>query len=199
MTKFKTPKREAPKDAKDALRHWTSGQVNVVPIDSIIPWQENPRHNDGDAVRMVAHSISEFGFINPIVISSKTRQILVGNTRYKAAKFLKLGTVPAICVELSDEQERAYAIADNRSSEFAKWNEELLLLELEDLSEVIDIETIGFVEEEINEMLEEMREEIEEDNEDGAMFTIEVSVTTKTEAEALVSEFANRGYLASLK
>ena len=93
---------------------------------------KNPRKNDG-AVDTVAKSIEEFGFKNPLIIDSQGI-VWCGNTRLKAARKLKLKEVPCIIADdLTEEQIRKLALIDNKSSEIAEWDLELLSEELNDL------------------------------------------------------------------
>lgn len=107
-------------------------QVVEKKITDIRPYERNPRIND-DAVGAVMNSIKEFGWQQPIVVD-QGGVIIVGHTRYKAAKKLKLKTVPVVVAELSEEQARAYRIADNSTNGIATWDYDLLLPELEGLS-----------------------------------------------------------------
>lgn len=135
-----------------------------VEIDKIIPYDNNPRNND-DAVNKVALSISAFGFKVPIVIDSNNI-IVTGHTRVKAAK--KLGMEKAPCIladDLTEEQIRAFRLADNKVAEFSKWDDEKLMQELEEL-ENVDMELYGFDEleaevEELNIVEDEVVEEVE--------------------------------------
>lgn len=113
-------------------------------IDDIEPYGKNPRRND-DAVKYVAESIKEFGFKVPIVID-KDGVIVSGHTRYKAAKELSIDTVPCIMADdLTEEQVKAFRIADNKTAEMAAWDFELLDSELIDIID-IDMELFGFIE-----------------------------------------------------
>lgn len=111
-------------------------------IDELIPYEKNPRKND-EAVEYVANSIKEFGFKVPIVID-KDNVIIAGHTRLKGAKKLGLKEVPCIVADdLTDEQVKAFRLADNKVSEVAEWDMTLLgeeLLEIEDL----DMTDFGF-------------------------------------------------------
>ena len=108
-------------------------ELHSLKIDDLIPYEKNPRNND-QAVQYVANSIKEFGFQVPIVID-KNNVIVAGHTRLKAAKLLKMSEVPCVrAANLSDEQVKAFRIADNSVSEIATWNEDLLKIELEDIS-----------------------------------------------------------------
>lgn len=118
-------------------------------LTEIRPYERNPRRND-DAVQYVAESIGQFGFKVPIVID-KAGTIVAGHTRYKAAKKLKLKEVPCIVADdLTDEQIKAFRLADNKVGEFAEWDDELLFPELEDITG-IDMTDFGFVFDELEE------------------------------------------------
>ena len=111
-------------------------------ITEIKPYEKNPRKND-EAVKYVAESIKQFGFKVPIVIDSQNI-IVAGHTRWKAAKKLGLSEVPCIVADdLNDEQIKAYRLADNKVSEKAEWDFELLSDELEDLFD-FDMSVFGF-------------------------------------------------------
>lgn len=116
-------------------------QIITKKIDELKPYLNNPRFND-DAVEYVAQSIKEFGFKVPIIID-KNNEIVAGHTRYKASIELGLEEVPCIVADdLSEEQIKAFRLADNKVSEKAQWNMELLEEELADLD--IDMEQYGF-------------------------------------------------------
>ena len=100
-------------------------------VKDIRPYENNPRRND-DAVDKVANSIREFGWQQPIVVD-KDNVIIVGHTRWKAAKKLKLKTVPVVVADLSEEQARAYRIADNSTNGLATWDFDLLVDEIKGL------------------------------------------------------------------
>lgn len=111
-------------------------------VDELIPYENNPRKND-EAVDKVALSISAFGFKVPIVIDANN-VIVTGHTRLKAAKKLGLKTVPCIKADdLSEEQIKAFRLADNKVAEFSEWDEEKLMKELEALGDV-DMSLYGF-------------------------------------------------------
>lgn len=111
-------------------------------INEIVPYPFNPRKND-NAVGAVAESIKEFGFKVPIVID-KEGTIVAGHTRYKAAKKLKLKTVPCIIADdLTDEQIKAFRLADNKVGELAEWDFDVLADELSDIVS-IDMTDLGF-------------------------------------------------------
>lgn len=117
-------------------------QVESRSIREIKPYEHNPRSNDG-AVDAVAASIKEFGWQQPIVVD-KDGVIIAGHTRYKAAKKLGLKEVPVVVAEnLTDEQVRAYRLADNKTGELAEWDFSALEEELSGIAE-IDMSQFGF-------------------------------------------------------
>lgn len=115
-------------------------------IEDLTPYENNPRLND-NAVDAVAKSIEEFGFKVPIVID-KDGVIVAGHTRLKAAKQLQIDEVPCIIADdLSDEELKAFRLADNKVAELAGWNWDKLEEELEELKmSDIDMEELGFEE-----------------------------------------------------
>lgn len=111
-------------------------------IDTIKPYENNPRDND-DAINAVANSIHEFGWQQPIVVD-KDNVIIAGHTRYKAAQSLGLKEVPVVVASnLSDQQVKAYRLADNKTAELADWDTKKLDEELQDILD-IDMTDFGF-------------------------------------------------------
>ena len=111
-------------------------------LKDIKPYEKNPRKNDS-AVDAVANSIREFGFKVPVVID-KDGVIVCGHTRYKAAKKLGLKAVPCVVADdLTEEQIKAYRLADNKVSELAEWDFNILGEELEGIFD-IDMSDFGF-------------------------------------------------------
>lgn len=127
------------------------------PIKSIRPYEKNPRRND-EAVDAVAASIKEFGWQQPIVVD-KDGVIIAGHTRYKAAKKLKCDTVPVVVADdLTEDQVKAYRLADNKTGELAEWDTALLGEELAELAD-FDMSQFGF-----DTILQEEVREAEEDD-----------------------------------
>lgn len=113
-----------------------------IAIENIIPYENNPRYNE-KAVDAVARSIEEFGFQQPLVLD-KNNVIIVGHTRHKAAQKLGLETVPCVIADnLTEEQVKAYRLADNKVGELADWDFELLQQELDEILD-IDMSELGF-------------------------------------------------------
>ena len=127
--------------------------VELRPISSIRPYDNNPRLNDA-AVDAVAASIKEFGFRQPIVVDEEG-VIIVGHTRYKAALKLGMEAVPVhVAVGLSPAQAKAYRIADNQTATIATWDDDKLPLELAGLQEMgFDLNLTGFSADELLRLL----------------------------------------------
>lgn len=112
-------------------------------LGDLIPYENNPRIND-EAVKYVAESIKQFGWKVPMVIDSNN-VIVSGHTRYKAAQELGIEEVPCIIAEdLTEEQIKAFRLADNKVGEIAQWDMGKLELELEELD--FDMGDFGFIE-----------------------------------------------------
>jgi len=128
--------------------------VELRPLDTITPYEGNPRIND-DAVDAVAASLTEFGFRQPIVIDADG-VIIVGHTRWKAAKKLGLAKVPVhVATDLPPEKVKAYRIADNQTATLAEWDLDLLPIELKDLQQAdYDLSLLGFDEDELAHLLD---------------------------------------------
>lgn len=146
-------------------------KVTQKPIADLIPYSRNPRRND-EAVPMVMNSIKEFGFKVPIVID-KNNIIVCGNTRFKAALKLGLETVPCIVADdLSDEQIKAFRLADNKVSEKAEWDFEILSDELDDIIN-IDMDSFGFESIDFEEPEEDDSEKVNERERTGNAYNLD--------------------------
>ncbi len=112
-----------------------------LPLSNIYPYKKNPRKND-NAVKSVAASIRQFGFLVPLVID-RNHEIVAGHTRYKAAQSLGMKEVPCVIAdELTEDQIKAFRLADNKVGEIAQWDMDLLPLELADI--VMPMTDFGF-------------------------------------------------------
>lgn len=135
-------------------------------VDELIPYVNNAKIHNDEQVTQVASSIKEFGFLSPIVVTSDNT-ILAGHCRVLASKKLGIKEVPCVIEShLTDAQRRAYILADNRLSENADWDMELVKNELERLNdEDFNLDLTGF---DLNEIIDAIGEDdgdIEENDE----------------------------------
>lgn len=125
-------------------------QIHTISIHDIKAYENNPRKIPDEAVDKVANSIQEFGFKVPVILD-KNNVIVCGHTRILAAKKLGLEEIPCVVADdLTDEQIKAFRLADNKLSELSGWDWEKLDIELEELD--FDMADFGFKidDEEIN-------------------------------------------------
>ena len=146
-------------------------QVIQMKLTDLIPYENNPRIND-DAIDVVANSIKEFGFKNPIIID-KDNVIVCGHTRRLAAIKLGLTEVPCIRADdLTEDQIKAFRVADNKTSELSTWDLDKLKIELGDIE--LNMADFGF-----EDLLDQMKELPEDD---------EFDADTELEKEAFVKK-----------
>ena len=140
-------------------------QIELVETNKLLPYINNPRKNLN--IDKVASSIKEFGFQQPIVVD-KNYTIIVGHTRFEAAKKLGIEKVPVQIADLNENQAKAYRIADNRLNQDANWDTKLLNLEFNDLlSKNFNLDSLGFSNDELDNLLLKTDEESDIDlNED---------------------------------
>jgi site-specific DNA-methyltransferase (adenine-specific) len=144
-----------------SLKRGAAREIISLPVSEVRPYEKNPRKN-AEAVKYVKASIEKFGFKVPIVIDSN-RVVVCGHTRLMAAKSLGMDEVPCIMAsDLTDEQIKAFRLADNKVGEFAEWDDSLLGAELSDIASMgdIDMGDFGF---DLSEMEEETKAEVTED------------------------------------
>ena len=117
-------------------------KIEYVDINNIKPYKKNPRKND-EAIPYVMESIKQFGFKNPVILD-KDNIIVAGHTRIESAKRLGITEIPCIYADdLTDEQIKAFRLADNKVGEIAEWDIDLLDTELDDILN-IDMSDFGF-------------------------------------------------------
>jgi DNA modification methylase len=135
-------------------------------LGELIPYARNPRTHTAAQVAQIAASIREFGWTNPVLVDGESG-IIAGHGRVLAARKLGLERVPVIeLAQMSEAQRRAYLIADNALALNAGWDDELLRLELADLSPLgFDLGLIGFGEGELERLLAGSKEGLTEDDE----------------------------------
>lgn len=134
-----------------------------LPISTLKPFSNNARTHTKHQIRQIAASMRTFGWTTPCLIDSQDR-IVAGHGRVEAAKLLGMHTVPTIRLEnLTEDQIRAYVIADNKLAENADWDRSILAIELQHLMTLdcadFDVTITGFEVPEIDMILEEAREE----------------------------------------
>jgi len=147
-------------DTKDNIK------VEMIDIDKIIPYNENPKEHKKEQINKIASSIKNYGFNVPIIIDKKN-EIIAGHGRYFASKKLELKEIPVIKrVDLNDAQVRAYRIADNKVAE-SDWDMELLAIEFEKLEYEDDINLLdtGFNLDEIDGIMSDLPEIVDNSNE----------------------------------
>jgi DNA modification methylase len=125
--------------APDALR------IEYRPVETFIPYARNARTHSDAQVALIAGSIREFGWTNPILVDGASG-IIAGHGRVMAARLLGMDRVPVVeLAHLSETQKRALVLADNRLAEAAGWDKELLALEVADLADLgVDLGALGF-------------------------------------------------------
>ena len=128
------------------------------------PYEKNARTHSQEQIDQIARSIQEFGFTNPILVAPDDG-IIAGHGRLQAAQQLRLNRVPVIVLEhLTEEQRKAYVLADNQLALNAGWDLELLREEVGDLDgSGFDLELLGFSDEFLGELLEDLGEDQGED------------------------------------
>lgn len=134
-------------------------QIEYRAIDALLPYARNPRTHSPAQIAKIAASIVEFGWTQPILVDGGNG-ILCGHGRLAAARKLELAEVPVIELgHLTNAQKRAYVIADNRLALDAGWDDELLALELAELSEAgYDLQLTGFEDDELAKMVADFSE-----------------------------------------
>lgn len=126
-------------------------QITKYKIENLIPYAKNARTHSDDQVAQIASSIKEFGWTNPILVDGQ-KGIIAGHGRLAAARKLGMTEVPVIeLAHLTETQKKALILADNKLALNAGWDNEMLLLELQELElEGFDLELTGFSLDEVN-------------------------------------------------
>lgn len=168
-------------------------KIQHVPIDDLSPYGANPKTHPSEQVEKIARSIQDFGFTVPLVVD-ENNTIIMGHCRLYAAQQLGLDAVPCIVRDdLTDAEARALRIADNRVAESA-WDNELLESEIADLSDFdIDLESTGFLSEELEDILLN-EEQIEEVSIPDDEFLLMVECKNDSEREELYNMLTEEGY-----
>lgn len=132
-------------------------QLEIWDIERLIPSARNARTHSKEQIAELAGSMKAFGFMAPVLVDADG-VIIAGHARVLAARKLSLERVPVIVIQhLTESEKRAYAIADNKIALNAGWDEELLRVELEALKDDgVALESLGFSEQEFNELLDQL-------------------------------------------
>ena len=110
-----------------------TGELKVVPISEVLPYEKNPRKINKEGIKAVRESIEKFGYNVPIVVDSKM-VVVTGHSRLMACKEMGMQKVAVIIANhLTEKQAKEFRIADNRTSELSKWDNDLLISELRDI------------------------------------------------------------------
>jgi DNA modification methylase len=144
----------------------TRSQIVYRLLRELSPNPQNARKHPKQQIRQIAASIKQFGFVVPILID-RNNGIIAGHARAEAAKLLDIQEVPTILLEnLTENQVKAFMLADNRLAERAVWDPEILAVELQHLVEVdeFDISVTGFEVAEVDSIIEEARSGSEEND-----------------------------------
>jgi DNA modification methylase len=131
--------------------------IEHIAVSALRPYPKNARTHSRKQIRQIAKSLERFGFCNPILVDDDN-QIIAGHGRWEAARLLGLDKVPVVRLShLSDDDKRAYIIADNRLSEMAGWDREILAIELQHLIDIgFDVELTGFATPDIDLLMEDL-------------------------------------------
>ena len=130
-------------------------EIKYLSLNELTPYAKNSRTHSEDQINQVAESIKEFGFTNPILIDEQSN-IIAGHGRLEAAKKLGMKEVPTIVLEgLTENERKAYVIADNKLALNSGWNEKALMRELFSLEEAsFDLSLTGFNPDELKKLLD---------------------------------------------
>lgn len=160
-------------------------------IEDLKPYENNPRLND-NAVDAVVSSIKEFGFKVPIVID-RNNTIIAGHTRWKASKKLGLTEVPCIIADdLTEEQVKAFRLADNKVGELAEWDLAKLEEELESID--LDMELFGF-ELDTSDLEEEIKERKDLSDDEDGRYEVIVECADEEEQERIYEQLISEGFV----
>ena len=134
-------------------------KIEQINIYDIIPYEDNPRVHSDIQIKQIANSIKEFGFNVPILLD-ENKKIIAGHGRIEASKLLDLKEVPIITISnLTEEQKKAYIIADNQLTLNSNWNEDLLKNQLNFLTEYnFDLNLLGFEDSQLDNYFKEIEE-----------------------------------------
>lgn len=159
--------------------------------NSLTPYPNNARVHPDEQITQIAGSIKELGFVNPVLLDNKDG-IIAGHGRIEAAKFLKMEKVPCINLDhLSERQKRMLILADNKTAENARWDMEMLKIELDDLiGDGVDVGLIGFSEDEMAMFTEDWSEDedVKAIEPKEADFSTKITIKCDQDQEPIIKE-----------
>lgn len=175
-------------------------KIFYVETSEIRSYENNPRQND-EAAEKLAAIIERYGFRQPLLLTNdRDKQIVCGETRLKAAKILGMERLPVMYADDMNEDEiRAFRIADNKTSEYAQWDEEKLMAEFEALAEnaAFDISMTGFDEKEYLKFMEKEGEALSAAADDfhyKEQYGVIVMCKDEAEQEQVYTALQEQGY-----
>lgn len=182
--------------------------IDQTPVDELVPYDNNPRTHSAVQIERLVNSLKEFGFTNPILVDDDCN-VIAGHSRLEAAKIVGLKTVPTITLShLSEDQRRAYVIADNQLALNSGWDDDLLQSELQALGDAgFDLSLLGwgddipsFAEEPDYSALDDL-DDPTNDLAEGVMKAIQIEFRSEDyeEAKALVDAARKRGDYVGMK
>jgi len=151
--------------------------LDKIQITKISPYENNSRIHSDDQIKRIAKSIQEFGFLNPIILDNKN-EIVAGHGRLMAAQLLGMTEVPVILAgHLTEDQKKAYVIADNKLALDSEWNIEMLKNEMDILRDQdFNLNLTGFSLEEIEQLFFEPNFEPATEDEQGDLSKIDAKI-----------------------
>jgi len=183
-------------------------QIRYVPVSQLKPYENNPRVHNEIQIQRLVNSLKEFGFTNPLLIDD-LGNVIAGHGRLMAAEKIGLESVPTITLaHLTDEQRKAYVIADNQLAMNSSWDDDLLQTELKALDEAgFDLSLLGwgddlptFAEEPDYSALDDL-DDGNDDWADGVKKAIQIEFRSEDyeEAKALVADARKNGVYVGMK
>lgn len=153
-------------------------EIQTIHIDLIRPYWRNPRNND-KAVEVVRESIKRYGYNQPIAIDTDN-VIIAGHTRYKALRELGYENIACVVLDIDEEKAKEYRINDNKSNEFADWDDDKLMFELREIEELEGME-VFFGKGELDNLIEDQAFSVEEMDEEATENQVRAQITTKAQ------------------
>tara|TARA_Y100001963_G_scaffold86351_1_gene119403 strand:+ start:1463 stop:2053 length:591 start_codon:yes stop_codon:yes gene_type:complete len=174
---------------------------------SLKPYENNPRTHSEAQIDRLVRSLKEFGFTNPVLID-KNLNVVAGHGRLLAAEILNLEKIPTISLEhLTEDQRKAYVIADNQLALASGWDDDLLQSELASLADAgFDLTVLGWGDD-LPDFAEDpdysALDDLEDDNDwaDGVKKAIQIEFRSEDyeEAKALVADARKNGVYVGMK